>query len=108
MIEVLYDNLFIVSLIVLAFFLLPYLFRSIIGPSFFDRILGVNSITTIVILMICIISAIQGEQYLVDIALIYAVLGFVTVVIVSKAYLRSHKKDRAHDFENLKKGNKHD
>ncbi len=103
MIDTLYNYLFTGALVYLSVLLFPYLFRSIIGPNFFDRILGINSISTIVILMICLVAALQNEQYIIDVALIYAILGFVTVVIVSKAYLRNHKKDREKDFENLKK-----
>lgn len=106
MLEVLYKvsiNLILCYLAILTF---AYLFRTIIGPSFFDRILGVNNIGTIVILMICIMSVVQQESYIVDVALIYAMLSFVTVIIVCKAYLRSHKKERSHDFKNLKKEEK--
>ncbi len=79
-----------------------YILRAISGPKFSDRILAINSIQTIIILIICILSVFQGENYIVDIALIYAMLGFVTVVIVCKAYLRSHRKERANDLSNLK------
>ncbi len=102
MIDNLYSILYSASLIYLSILLFFYLFRSIIGPSFFDRIVGVNSISTITIMLICIVAVIQQEHYIIDVALIYAMLGFVTVVIVSKAYLRNHKKDRNKDFENLK------
>lgn len=88
-------------LCVLALLTFAYLFRTIIGPTFFDRILGVNNISTIVIIMICILSVILGESYIVDIALIYSMLGFVTVIIVCKSYLFSHQKDRSDDFKNL-------
>ncbi len=103
MVETLYTYLFTGALIYLSFLLFPYLFRAIIGPNFFDAILGINSISTIIIMMICILAAMHNEQYIVDVALIYAIVGFVTLVIVSKAYLRSHKKEKEHDFENLKK-----
>ncbi len=108
MIEQFYDWMFIGALIYLALIICAYLFRTMIGPSFFDRILGVNNISTIVISMICIFSIIQEESYIVDIAFIYALLGFVTVVIVCKAYLRSHNKDRLDDLSNLKEDKKHD
>ncbi len=107
MIELGYEILFGVSLIYFALLILGYLYRSIIGPNFFDRILGVNNISTIIIMIICIIAVMQEESYIVDVAFIYALLGFVTVVIVCKAYLRSHKKERSDDFSNLK-GDKHD
>ncbi|MGL5149770.1 MAG: monovalent cation/H+ antiporter complex subunit F [Clostridium sp.] len=100
--ETLYNILIYFTLCFMAILTFVYLFRTVIGPSFFDRILGVNNISTIVVLMICILAVVQKESYIVDIALIYAMLSFVTVVIVCKAYLRSHKKDRSHDFKNLK------
>ena len=102
MINKLYNGLFVFVVCVMAITALAYLFRAIIGPKFSDRILAINSIQTIIILIICILSVVQGESYIVDIALIYAMLGFVTVVIVCKAYLRSHHKDRANDLVNLK------
>lgn len=103
MTDILYNGLFTASMCVLAVIAFAYLVRAIIGPKFSDRILAINSIQTIVILIICILSVFQGENYIVDIALIYAMLGFVTVVIVCKAYLRSHHKDRANDLANLKR-----
>lgn len=102
MIDTLYNAMYIFALIFLAIIIFTYLFRSVIGPTFFDRILGVNNITTIATTMICILAIIQGESYIVDIALIYAMIGFVTVVIVCKSYLRSHSKSKENDFEHLK------
>lgn len=106
MMELLYKVSIYFILSYMAILTFAYLFRTIIGPSFFDRILAVNNIGTIVMLMICIISVLQQESYIVDVALIYAMLSFVTVIIVCKAYLRSHKKERSHDFKNLKKEEK--
>ena len=103
MIDTLYNNLFTAAMCFLALIAFAYLVRAVIGPKFSDRILAVNSIQTIIILIICILSVFQGENYIVDIALIYAMLGFVTVVIVCKAYLRSHHKDRANYLENIKR-----
>ena len=108
MIDKLYNGLFVFAMCFMAVIAFAYLFRAILGPKFSDRILAINSIQTIIILIICIIAAIQGESYIVDVALIYAMLGFVTVVIVCKAYLRSHHKDRANDLENLKEEAKND
>ena len=102
MIEQMYEILFTFVMCVLALVAMGYLIRAMIGPKFSDRILAVNGVQTLIIMIICILSIFQGENYIVDIALIYAMLGFVTVVIVCKAYLRSHHKDRAKDLANLK------
>ena len=102
MIDMLYNGLHTVAMCAMAIIAFAYLLRAVAGPKFSDRILAINSIQTIIILIICILSVYQKENYIVDIALIYAMLGFVTVVIVCKAYLRSHHKDRANDLANLK------
>ena len=103
MINELYNGFLVLAMSIMALIAFAYLARAISGPKFSDRILAVNGIQTIIILIICILSILQGENYIVDIALIYAMLGFVTVVIVCKAYLRSHHKDRANDLENIKR-----
>lgn len=103
MIDTLYSYLYYGSLCLLALLTFPYLIRTIIGPTFFDRILAVNNISTLVIAMIAILAAVQGESYIVDVALIYSMLGFVTVLIVCKAYLRTHNRNPSTDFNHLKK-----
>ena len=102
MINELYNGFLVLAMSIMALIAFAYLARAVSGPKFADRILAVNGIQTIIILIICILSILQGENYIVDIALIYAMLGFVTVIIVCKAYLRSHHKDRANDLNNLK------
>ncbi|MBQ5782468.1 MAG: sodium:proton antiporter [Oscillospiraceae bacterium] len=102
MAETVYNGFTIVAMVVLALVVFGYFVRTVLGPHFADRIVAVNSISTIVMLFISFVAVMQGENYIVDIAIIYAVLGFVTVIILCKSYLRSHKKDRANDLKNLK------
>lgn len=102
MAEMIYNGFVVVMLIVLALVVFGYFIRTILGPHFSDRLLAVNSVSTVVMLFICFIAVMQGENYIIDIALIYAVLGFVSVIILCKAYLRSHHKEKANDLKNLK------
>ena len=102
MAEMIYNGFVVVMLVVLALVVFGYFIRTILGPHFSDRLLAVNSISTVVMLFICFIAVMQGENYIIDIALIYAVLGFVSVIILCKAYLRSHHKEKANDLKNLK------
>lgn len=102
MAETIYNGFVIAMMVVMAVVIFGYFIRTILGPHFSDRILAVNSISTIVMLFIGALAVMQGENYIVDMALIYAVLGFITVIILCKSYLRSHKKERANDLANLK------
>ena len=82
-----YNLLFTVVLAVLGVLLFLCLLRAILGPRIADRVVGINMIGTIVIMMIAILALMLGEGYLVDIAIIYAMLSFLAVVVLSNIYL---------------------
>ena len=64
------------------------LIRGILGPRFTDRVVSVNLISSKTIIMIAIFSFLLEEDGLVDIAMVYALISFVAVVVLSKCYIR--------------------
>ena len=82
-----YNLLFTIALAVLGVLLFLCLLRAILGPRIADRVVGINMIGTIIILMIAILALMLGEGYLVDIAIIYAMLSFLAVVVLAKIYI---------------------
>ena len=76
-----------VLLVVLALLTLACLIRSIIGPRIADRIVSINMISTISLAMIAVLTRVLGESYLADVALIYALLGFLAVVVLCKVFM---------------------
>ncbi|MDO5323282.1 MAG: monovalent cation/H+ antiporter complex subunit F [Clostridia bacterium] len=82
-----YNLLFTIALAVLGVLLFLCLLRAILGPRIADRVVGINMIGTIVIMMIAILALMLGEGYLVDIAIIYAMLSFLAVVVLAKIYI---------------------
>ena len=81
-----YEWIFHIILVVLAFMLLLCLMRAIIGPRIPDRLVAVNMIGTMVTVIISIMALIMEEGYLVDICLIYAMISFLSVVVLTKVY----------------------
>ena len=81
-----YEWIFHIILVVLAFMLLLCLMRAIIGPRFTDRLVDVNMLGTMVLVIISIMALIMEEGYLVDICLIYAMISFLSVVVLTKVY----------------------
>lgn len=75
------------SAIVLALLILATLVRAILGPRFTDRIIAVNVINTLVVAELALLSVWLEEDFLVDVALVYALLSFLTVVVVSRMVL---------------------
>lgn len=61
--------------------------RSIIGPRSTDRIVAVNMLGTMTICSISILSVMLGEGYLADVALIYAMISFVAVLMMASMFI---------------------
>ena len=87
------DTLLIAGAVVLALLMLATLIRAVLGPRFTDRSIAVNVINTLVVAEIVLVSVWMREDFLVDVALLYALLSFLTVVVVSRLVLtRRHKQ----------------
>ena len=82
-----YNHLYLVALIAMAVMILLCMIRAIRGPRIADRIVSINMISTLTIAMICILAIRQQQGYLVDVALIYALIGFLAVVVLCKVYM---------------------
>ena len=63
------------------------LLRAALGPRFTDRVIAINIIGTKVIVLIAMLSLYIGEPYLVDICLVYAIISFLSVVVLARAVL---------------------
>ena len=81
-----YEWIFHIILLVLAVMLLLCLVRAMIGPRIADRVVSVNMMGTMVMCIIVILGVIMDEGYLADIALIYAMISFLAVVVLTKIY----------------------
>lgn len=53
-----------------------------------DRLLGLNLIAAKVLTAIVLLASLLGESYLLDIALVYAVLGFIGTVLIARFFER--------------------
>ncbi len=62
------------------------LVRAFIGPSNYDRILAANSFGTKVVLFIAVIGYLFGRPAYLDIAIVYALINFVTTIALMKFF----------------------
>ena len=81
-----YEILFTGALIFLAVALMLCLVRAIKGPRIADRVVAVNMMGTMVMTIIGILAVKMEEGYLADICLIYAMISFLAVVVLTKVY----------------------
>ena len=92
-----YENLAIVVTCCIALLIVACLIRSVLGPRVTDRIVAVNSIGTMTIIVIALFSVLLEEAYLLDVCLIYAMISFVAVIVLTKIYTGVYREEHSEE-----------
>lgn len=74
--------MYILMCIMLAILLFSF-FRVIQGPSIWDRLLGFCLVSTKVIVIVVFFASINDTAYLLDLAIIYALFGFISEIFIA-------------------------
>lgn len=90
--EAVYQGMYIIVLIVLAIMLFACLIRAVKGPRVADRIVAINMMGTMVMVMITVLSLLLKEGFLIDICLIYAMVSFLAVIVLTKVYMAVYEE----------------
>ena len=98
-----YSVFFYGILCVLALMLVLCLIRAVKGPRIADRLVAVNMMGTMVMAMIALLAVVKDQGYLMDICLIYAMISFLSVVVLTRIYTGVYRDAKAHE---KKKGEK--
>ncbi|MBO5856945.1 MAG: hypothetical protein J6Q87_01710 [Clostridia bacterium] len=92
MLEKAYSILFITVLICLGISAFIALIRSITGKTMINRFIGTNILSTITLIAICILAIFFKENYLPDIAIVFALLSCIVVMLLCKIYINLFEK----------------
>ena len=85
---------FTAALLILGALMIACLVRAILGPRIADRLVSINMTGTIAIMIIALLSVMLNEGYLLDIAIIYAMLSFLAVVVLVKVFIGIYMANR--------------
>lgn len=87
-------NMFEVAAFTIVLAAVPVLYRAIVGPFVFNRILAVNVLGTKTVVILILIGFIYGRpDIFIDIAIIYALINF-TAVLAFLRYVETGRLDR--------------
>lgn len=89
-----YHILFVAALVFLAVMIILCLVRAIRGPKVADRIVATNMMGTMVMVIIAILAIMLDEGYLVDICIIYAMISFLAVIVLTKVYMGVYREKK--------------
>ena len=82
-----------------AVLLIFCLIRAGKGPRIADRLVAVNMMGTLVMVMIALLAVLKDQGYLVDICLIYAMISFLAVVVLTRIYTGVYREAKEHEKE---------
>lgn len=90
------DILCLCAICLLSVTIFACLVRAVIGPRFTDRIIAVNMIAVKGIVLILVSAYYMHETFFLDVALTYALISFLAVIVLSRQILkRSQAKAEA-------------
>jgi len=81
---------FLFSLAVLLVAVLLAMVRVILGPTAPDRVVALDTINTMVVAAMLLFGVAYREIIIIDVAIVYAVLSFITTLYIAK-YLEGGK-----------------
>jgi multicomponent Na+:H+ antiporter subunit F len=83
------------------------LLRAMLGPSLYDRVLAVNMFGTKTVLFIAVLGFVMGRPEFLDIAIVYALINFISVIAVLR-YSNSNAFRDENEIEKVAKSSEPD
>jgi len=77
-------NTYLIVLIALLLCIVMAIIRVIRGPTAPDRVVGIDTINTIVISGMVVFGAAFNEVIYIDVAIVYALLSFISTLFIAK------------------------
>jgi len=94
MLERAYTIMYTVALVLVALALIAALIRAIRGPRTADRVVGINMAGTLTIISVLLLSRLLKQDWLLDVALIYAMISFIAVVVLTRIFVTVHMEKK--------------
>ncbi|TVQ37139.1 MAG: pH regulation protein F [Spirochaetaceae bacterium] len=77
-------DFYFLALLLIGLSAVGSLVRVVIGPTVWDRLLGVGLGASKITLGVIIVSLSIAESYILDLALLFAILGFLVTVLLAR------------------------
>jgi len=83
------ETFFLGSAVALFLIIFLALYRAVVGPTVFDRVVGAGFLGTKTTVLLVLIGFIYGRlDMFVDLALVYSILNFIGTLIFSKYFIK--------------------
>ncbi len=84
--------MYVAILVAILVVMMLALTRALMGPTLYDRILAINMFGTKTVLLIAVLGMLAGRFDFIDIALVYALINFISIIAVLRFFEYSDKQ----------------
>ncbi len=84
--------MFALTALTLLLVMLIALMRAYLGPTLYDRVLAVNNFGTKTVLLLAVMDFLGGRPDFLDIAIVYALINFISVIGVLRFFEYAEKR----------------
>lgn len=88
--------MFAVAALALLVVMALALIRAFLGPTLYDRVLAVNNFGTKTVLLIAVMDFLSGRPDFLDIAIVYALINFISIIGVLRFFEYAERKVAEH------------
>ncbi|MBS4031062.1 MAG: cation:proton antiporter [Clostridiales bacterium] len=78
------EQSFIVTAVILTAAAFLCLYRAVVGPTEADRVVSINIVGTKTVVIIALVSLVFHQEFFLDVALVYALISFITTIGIAK------------------------
>ncbi len=73
-----------IAIYIISFLVMITAIKIIMGPTIWDRLLAYNLVMAKILMLIVLFSVIFEKSYLLDIAITYSLIGFISTLFIAK------------------------
>lgn len=77
-------DFYMIILAIIGVFALADIYKMIVGPTIFDRLLYFNILSAKVVMAMTLFALMTSQSYMLDIAITYTLLSFVSTVLIAR------------------------
>jgi multicomponent Na+:H+ antiporter subunit F len=85
------SNVLLIGAAILGVGILIAIIRILLGPTSADRVVALDTVNTLVVGLMIALGAFYLEVIFIDIAIVYAILSFVTTIFIAR-YMEQSKE----------------
>ena len=91
--------MYVIAALTLLIVMAIALIRAFKGPTLYDRILAVNTFGTKTVLFIAVMDFLTGRPDFLDLAIVYALINFISVIGILRFFEYSGRKTAEEDAD---------